>query len=77
MNKNSFKSIIKCTKDVVMENSKEVAFNKDKTYKANIQAFYVFALNNEGTQHCIKSSYGADEFFDGHFEVVKNNSHKW
>ena len=76
MSSRKYNSTVRCKEDVVMLESNIVEFTGGETYKASIQYRHIFAINNKGVKHCIKSEMG-DEFFSKYFEIVKDNSHKW
>ena len=60
-----------CIKDVVMDESFEVAFTKGKTYETDFDATYLDAVNNQGEEHSLGTLNDEDKWFQEHFEIVE------
>jgi len=65
------KQRIKCIKDVVMDESLEVAFTKGETYETDFDATYLEAINNQGEEHSLGTLNDKDKWFQQHFEIIK------
>jgi hypothetical protein len=58
-----------CVKDVVMDDG-SIAFNEGQTYKADLDRYYVIAINNDKEDHCLGRRYDEDKWFITHFKTI-------
>ncbi|QOV08439.1 hypothetical protein Kirov_240 [Bacillus phage Kirov] len=65
------KKRILCIKDVVMDDSGEVAFTEGKSYEIDLDSSYLSAINNQEEEHCLGTMHDEDRWFQKHFEIVE------
>lgn len=62
--------LIKCIKDVVMDDTGKVTFTKDDIYRADFRGPWIEASNDFNEDHCLGTLTDEDQFFQEHFIIL-------